>query len=905
MKAKLHYVLSIAMFLLVFSTYGQNLPWKKTESIKYTKHLDRFNLKVNDVITYELDINNLNQNLLSATSRTSTKKDNAPIVSIPNIDGKYESFKIYEASVFSKSLAEKYPEIKSYVGVSLDNPGTRLRMSVSSQGIQTMVSGIDKPYVFMQPLEKGSDSYVLYSRKSKVKKANAFKCDNHDHYYNDTHKSSASKIDEGGANTKALQTFRIAISTTSEYTNYHGGSVSDALAAINATLSRVNEIFETDMAITFELVDATELIYTNVDTDPYSDAGIGVNGAWSGELQTTLTNTIGENAYDLGHLFGASGGGGNANCIGCVCVDSQKGSAYTSPGDGRPEGDTFDLDFVIHEIGHQMGGYHTWSFESEGTNMQVEPGSGSTIMGYAGITGVDDVQTNSDPYFHYQSIKQILDNLETKNCQTVTTISNNPPVADAGNDYTIPQGTPYLLEGSATDADGNDNLTYCWEQIDSGIVNSGNFSSTLTSGSTNRSLPPTSLSYRYIPNLNNVLNGQLTESNPVIGSAWESVSTVTRNLNWALTVRDRTISSVMGNGQSSYDTMAINVDANAGPFIVTSQNTTGISWTPGSAETITWDVANTNSGGVNTSHVNILLSTDRGLTFSTVLSSNTPNDGSENIIVPFISEPFCRIKIEPVNNIYYAINEENFAINYTIEEVCPAPYDSANNLNLDFDDNNGTTHTINVPDGGIINDVKVAVNVSHTYINDVVIKLTHPDGTTSTNIWNRNCSDEDDIVINFEDLAGNINCNSTSAGNTYSPSGSLSVFNGLDAAGNWEISLEDEVDEDDGILNSWSLEICTLSLSIIDPEFQTEVDGIRVYPNPITGGNFTIAFNSNSNKNINIVISDMRGRVILNEEYSSTPLFRNQFSIAGIKSGIYIIQIGDGDFLTKKRIIVK
>lgn len=902
MKAKLHYVLATTIFLITFSLFGQKPLWKKIENTTNLTEISKFNIDKNKAHFFKLDLSLLKETISSATLRHSKVKKSATVITIPIESGKLETFKIYEASVFSPSLASKYPDIKSYSGVSTTNSGNHLRMSVSHKGIQAMISGIDKPNIFIQSIENTNNTYILYNRDSKIDYTNPFKCQTLDHL-NSTYQKSISKIDEGGANTKTLQTFRIAVSVTGEYTDYHGGSVADALAGINATLNRVNEIFETDMGVTFELVDATQLIYTNASTDPYSNANTGVEGIWSTELQNTLTTSIGENTYDIGHLFGASGGGGNAGCIGCVCIDGLKGSAFTSPSSNTPEGDSFDINFVVHEIGHQMGANHTWAFESEGTNVQSEPGSGSTIMAYAGITDLDDIQLNSDPYFHYQSIKQILNNLETKTCQTKTAISNNPPNANAGNNFTIPQGTPYILKGSASDTN-NDNLTYCWEQIDNGVVNSDNFGSTLTSGSINRSLSPTSLSDRYIPNLNNVLNGQLTESNPVVGSSWESVSSVSRDLNWALTVRDRTPGLVTANGQTSFDTTIINVDGNSGPFAITSQNTSNINWTPGTTETITWNVANTNSGTINTSNVNILLSTDGGLTFPNILSGNTPNDGTENILVPFISEPYCRIKIEPVDNIYYAINSAVFAINFTVVTNCPASYNSPLNLNLDFDELNSITNVINVPDGGTISDLKVTMDVSHTYIDDVIVKLTHPNGTTSVNLWNRNCLDESDIVITFEDWTDNINCNNTGSGNTYKPSDLLSAFNGLDAAGTWQISLEDLVSQDDGVLNSWSLNICTQSTSLTNPNFLDEIDGIKVYPNPNTG-NFNIAFNSTSNKNIFILISDMRGRIVSQIEYPSSSVFREEVKLNGIQSGMYIVQISDGAFSTKKKIIIK
>ncbi|MCR8667436.1 M12 family metallo-peptidase [Aestuariibaculum sp. M13] len=680
MKAKLHYVLSITMLLFIFSAFGQNSSWKKLERVKDSKKLSKLHLDRSKVHFFKLDITSLKKNIGPATSRYAKSKKTETLVDIPSHNGTIETFKIYESSVFAPSLANKYPDIKTYVGYSLTNSGKKLRMSISPQGVYTMVTSMNKGMIFMQPVEKNSDEYVLYHKADKNDLKYEFLCKTLENLDKLSLKSTSSlktTVDEGGANNQTLQKFRIAISTTAEYTAYHndgisanGNAVADALAAINTTIGRVNEIFETDMAITFELVDAPQLIYTNATTDPYSDANIGASEDYAGEpegwnlqLQNTLTSVIENSAYDIGHLFGATGGGGNAGCIGCVCEDDtpasndmHKGSGFTSPSNGIPEGDTFDIDFVVHEIGHQMGANHTFAFESEGTGVNSEPGSGSTIMGYAGIVGPDNVENNSDAYFHYHSIKQILDNIIGK-CQTTENINNLPPTADAGPDYFIPAGTAYILKGNATDSNRADNLTFCWEQIDSGTTNYLNFGPDLATGSMNRSLPPSNSSDRYIPNFSSVLEGKITQTDPNIFSDWETVSNVGRTLNWALTVRDRSPGD--GSiGQSSYDTMQITVE-DVTPFTVTNP----ISWAQGTSQEITWEVGETNNGTINCQNVNIKLSTDSGLTFNTTIASNVPNNGSYNYTVPNLTNTTtARILIEAADNIFYDVSDFDFSI---------------------------------------------------------------------------------------------------------------------------------------------------------------------------------------------------------------------------------------------------
>ncbi len=670
MKTNLRYVFSVALFFLAFSIYGQQGYWTKGVFVDGTQDVSLRNLSSNNYEIYQLDMAAFKQQLVGAPMRGQFNGRSNTIVTFPDEKGKLERFRVVEAPVLSPGLAARFPNIKTYVGFSVDNPGARVRFSVTQLGLTSMTSHLDRPTTFTSPVTKKTNGqYLVYNRSAKLGAPKSFECLTEDVPVPIDDSAAAGR----DADDQILRTFRIAVSTTGEYTgfwddgdNTNGDAVADALAAMVSTLNRNNEVFEVDMAVTFELVDNTTIIYTDAATDPYG-------GNLNGELQSTLTAEVGEANYDIGHLLHFAGNNGNAGCIGCVCVDNQKGSGFSAhsftDNDGGPYmPDFFDIDYVPHEIGHQMGANHTWSFNSEGTGVNMEPGSGTTIMGYAGITGGNDVQDHSDPLFHYASIDQILNNLQTRTCWTSTAITNNPPVANAGPDYTIPQGTAFLLDGAASsDPDGGDTLTYTWEQIDDGVTTNGTFGPTKTTGAVWRSRPPSTNSIRYMPILERVVAGQLTESNPVEtvdNTSWETVSTVARTLNFALTVRDRSEADGVGQmPQTSFDEMVVTVDGASGPFAVTSQ-TTNETWDAGSTQTITWDVAGTDGGAVNAATVTARLSTDGGMTFPFLIASGLANNGSASITVPVTGgdTSTARIMIQGDNNIFFAVNSSDFSI---------------------------------------------------------------------------------------------------------------------------------------------------------------------------------------------------------------------------------------------------
>lgn len=902
MKKIILFLLTIISFLEIHAQNGS--PWKKINQDRIAVS-DKIHSKVDtaDQLVFELDEARMKQSLVAVQGEA--VKGNETVIEIPNKNGVLEKYSVWESSNFESELQAKYPEIRAYEGIGITDPGASISFSFSPQGIQTMVLRGENDTEFIEKYSQGSKAYVVFDSKSRKKGALPFSCKTEDVSLN---KQLLSKTSKMVASNGVYKTFRLALSCTAEYTTYHGGTVAGALAAMNATMTRVNGIFNKDLALRLIIIgNNASIVYTNAVTDPYSDAVIddpnntitdGSEGAWSLELQENLTATIGNANYDIGHLFGASGSGGNAGCIGCVCVapsiadEYGKGSAFTSPADGKPEGDTFDIDFVAHEMGHQLGANHTFSDAIEGEGVSVEPGSGSTIMGYAGI-GDYSVQNNSDDYFTYVSINQIQTNLANKSCGTSQTLTSQTPTISAGADYTIPKGTAFILKGTGSDPNG-DSLTYCWEQNDSASTQSGASSvafSTKPDGPLFRSFKPVSSSVRYMPALSNVLANKLT-------STWESVSDIARTLHFTLTGRDN---AAQGNAQTSTDAMIVNVSGTAGPFAITSQNTANLGWSQGTNQTITWSVNNTASlpGSAN---VNIKLSTDGGLTFSTVLKANTPNDGSETITVPAIQATNCRILIEPTDNIYYAVNSTTFAIGYSVASTCNT-YTFSTPISIPDGTTTYTQSTISVPvsSGTTVSDVNFAVGFTHTYLSDVQIELVSPQGTT-VKLFDRSCgSTSNTLLLNYDDSGSALSCGTKTLQNV-APFEPLGVLNGQNPSGIWTLRVRDVDAVKTGRIDSASITLCTQTFTLGTPDL--EINDFVLYPNP-NKGNFNIQFSSTSTTGVTVFVHDILGRKIFENKFENASSFNQNIQLTNAQAGIYLLTVIDGDRKEVKKIVIE
>ncbi|WP_332454308.1 reprolysin-like metallopeptidase [Chryseobacterium aquaticum] len=654
--------------LLVFSavSFAQQNNWKKLTS-KVEAEVRENNVRLTDYTLFTLNLTDIQNQLKNAPDSDKLSSVKGVFINFPNLQGGFDTYEVYESSTMHPDLQNRYSEIRSYLGFKKGDKSSTLRFTIDPYfGFNGMVRNNDGIY-YIDSHTTDNKVYKIYDRK-KASSLNQFECLFNGNSDLDEAITGSQKTVIDGLKRK----YRLSITTTIEYTAYIAGqagvgSGTDAqkkaavLAAVNLAVARLNEVFERDMSIRLQLIANTDaLFFISTDTFDTLDASQMLS-----QNITVTNNIIGAANYDIGHLFfrATAGNDNGLAATPSVCGNSKAGGVT---GSAIPVGDPFVIDFVAHEMGHQFGARHT---QNNGCNRNgptsIEPGSASTIMGYAGICA-PNVQNNSDAYYHAVSIREMYTTLtgtgSPSTCGEKTPINNAEPVANAGLDKSIPKSTPFVLTASATDAN-NDSLTYTWEQIDPGTVAAtAPPASTLVAGPLFRSLSPTAVNYRYFPKLPVIVA-------PATVSTWEVLPSVARDMNFSVLVRDN---NALG-GQTGRDDVKLTVVNTAGPFVVTSQNTAGVVWNEGQAQTITWDVANTTAAPVSTPNVTILLSKDGGLTFPTVLVASTPNDGSHSYTVPggLGNTTNARIMVKAIDNVFLNVNSQNFTINSSAVVIPP------------------------------------------------------------------------------------------------------------------------------------------------------------------------------------------------------------------------------------------
>ena len=674
--------------------------WKEEEKFTRTHFPETY-------LLYSFDLKSLLEVVKNAPDLSN--EPSSITLNIPDENGSFQPFWIYDNPAMEPELAKDVPNIRSLKAVSVENPSNSLSISLSDIfGLHAMGIKTDGTVYYIDNYTNDLNTVMVYNRTSLELPKNRFNCFTAGDSFDADKNTFASVPVQSLSIDDKKRTFRLAVACTTEYSAFHINNAPPnvpkftikqqkniVLAAINVTITRLNQIFERELNVHLNLVtNNKELIFITSDNFSNNNANMLIM-----QSQSVINSVIGNANYDIGHTF-STGAGGLAS-LGSVCSNNFKAQGIT--GASSPVGDAYDVDYVAHEMGHQFGANHTFNNSCQGNRNNpsaMETGSGSTIMSYAGICA-PNVQAQVIDYFHYISIKEMQLFLQTASCGQQTTIPNSAPFVPALQNKTIPYGTPFILSTNATDAD-SDQLTYAFEQTDAQVSSQPPAASS-TEGPNFRSVTPTIANYRSFPNETTVLAGT-TNSNGIVSNTWERLATTARTFNFVAIVRDN---NPLG-GRVTYTPETTITLANTGPFVITypdnNPSTTEPVWHSGSSKTITWNVAGTTSNNINVSHVNILISTNAGQTY-TMLAANTPNDGNETISLPASLENTYngRIKIEAVNNIFYTVSKpltiwDPAMNNETIEKetfkIFPNPAKDVLNIAFSSEKNGRTQYAV-------------------------------------------------------------------------------------------------------------------------------------------------------------------------------------------------------------------
>jgi len=579
------------------------------------------------------------------------------LLDIPLADGTMRSFQVWESPIMEPELTAKYPEIRTYAGKAAD--GSIVRLGVGYLGFHAFVFGADGTSQSVRTYAEGLNSHYITYRLSDLPKdeilANGIPCGVEDHgpdaeTLEKLLEHGPAAADRGNAAVD-IKTYRIAIAAKGEYSQFYGSTKPLVLSAINTALNYIVAIQERDYGVRLILIaNNDEIIFLDPDTDPYTGNTVG---DWMGQNPSAINPILGSTSYDVGHVFARYITGNQAGVVsGRTCDLLGKARGASSAANTSTE---YFYRVAAHEFGHQVSAGHTWS-NCPGVEQQLaagtafEPGSGSTVMSYAGsCPNGNNLQGDGDSYYHIGTIvqvKQFVWQGDGTGCGAVINTTNNEPVVNIASpkNVTIPVGTPFRLTASGSDPD-NDPLSYCWEQYDLGP--STQLGMPTGSAPMFRSFLPVSQPTRYFPRLQTVASNTPSDA--------EVVPQYARGLTFRVTARD-------GKAGTDWEETQMTVTTGAGPFVVLYPNANGVVWTVGEDRIVQWDVSNTDRAPVNSHLVNIRLSTDGGSSFPLLVASNLPNNGRACIRVPNLISNSIRIMVESQDNVFFDMSNSNLRI---------------------------------------------------------------------------------------------------------------------------------------------------------------------------------------------------------------------------------------------------
>ncbi|MEM1214467.1 MAG: reprolysin-like metallopeptidase [Bacteroidota bacterium] len=589
-------------------------------------------------------------------------------VTLPLPDGTARTFLAVESSVMQPELQARWPQIRTYKILDAQDDHFTGRLAVTPQGISGVYeTATGVAYLEPYAADDNQNHLVYYQKDTDASHlpSQQFACGyvaeeaalhSTPEAFKPPHVGTTHLLK---SETAYIREYILALTCTGEYGQQKGGTIESVLTSFVMAMNVANLTFEREVGVKIILIANVEnLIFLNPTTDPFINADEGRE--LLGQVRPALISQgVQSVAYDLGHVFtgGCTDVGGVVN--GAVCTS------------GKDRGVTChylsNVTAIVnrvftHEVAHQFATDHSWancpsSLDQLVTGSAFEPGSGSTIMSYAGSCGNQNIVGNNDTYYHGHSAQQFIEYTregQANLCATEIETSNTNPklTIPIEGGFHIPISTPFELVAGAVDNE-NDNLTYCWEQMDLGPITP--LGEPVGNAPIFRSFPPNPNPNRVFPQMPLIVNNESDNR--------EVLPTYSRDLTFRCMVRDNNPEI----GATVWEDIAFRATETAGPFLVLSPNVGDEVWATGDFREITWDVANTTNDLVDCQQVDILLSTDGGFTYDYTLLEGTYNDGSAFVSIPNVTGNDMRIRVQATNNVFFDISNEDFTIETATE----------------------------------------------------------------------------------------------------------------------------------------------------------------------------------------------------------------------------------------------
>lgn len=584
----------------------------------------------------------------SILDKVPTEYHNSVEISLPIKQDNPVMVELDAYNTMHPKLAKKHPSIRTYKGFYKNYS---IFLTLSPLGISAYVYSPQEGMLLIQPVSP--ESHTLYRRY----RLNDFKdlksivdCGINSHTTSPSIKVT-SRADYRGTNA-VNRKYRLAMVATESYSEYFNHNHEQTLASIVDLVNGLNSIYINVMGIRFEMIPESDtLIFTDINEDPFGDRN--TEGPYMLNSNTAaLFNLIGNDAYDVGHVITKCSLGefGGVSRSRIVCNDGKKGAGVTCV---NQSGST--LYTTAHEFGHHFSAGHTFNncppqAGQLSSSSGVEPGSGFTIMSYAGACGSQNLGFPRQNYFSVFTLDQVITYSRVglgSTCGEEYTVDNQSPVVNIldSTELYIPISTFFELRGEGSDADG-DLISYNWEEVDVGPASP--VGSPIGSAPAFISQFPQSEPYRHFPQKNYALAHAFYKL--------EVLPTYTRDLTFRLTARDGKP------GMATWEEMVLHAIDTIGPFKVTQPGANPPNLVAGQKLLVEWDVAKTDLPPVNCQRVDIYFSPTGGYNTFYLVADNTENDGSAEVLLPGIITEDARIKVKASDNVFFDYSLEDFTI---------------------------------------------------------------------------------------------------------------------------------------------------------------------------------------------------------------------------------------------------